>query len=145
LGERVALPEGADLNDLDTIDVQTGSYEENSVEFVLNMRGATLEVATFDDARLAETNFKDAALTGADFSKVTEIVDVSFKRADLRNAKLNEGAISDSDFRGADLTGAQIGTINLDDFNQDNTFNASTICPDGTASNGLGCLVNQLI
>ena len=144
LGERVALPEGADLNDLDTIDVQTDSSEEDS-EFVLNMRGATLEVATFDDARLAETNFKDAALTGADFSKVTEIVDVSFKRADLRNAKLNEGVISDSDFRGADLTGAQIGTINLDDFNQKNTFNASTICPDGTASNGQGCLVNQLI
>ena len=112
---------------------------------MLNMRGATLEVATFDDARLAKTNFKDAALTGADFSKVTEIVDVSFKRADLRNAKLNEGAISDSDFRGADLTGAQIGTINLDDFNQENTFNASTTCPDGTASNGLGCLVDQLI
>ena len=144
LGERVALPEGADLNDLDTIDVQTDSSEEDS-EFVLNMRGATLEVATFDDARLAKTNFKDAALTGADFSKVTEIVDVSFKRADLRNAKLNEGVISDSDFRGTDLTGAQIGTINLDDFNQKNTFNASTICPDGTVSNGQGCLVDQLI
>ena len=145
LGERVILPDFADLNDLDTIQVQTGTYEEDSGEFVLNMRGAILTAASFDRASLQLTNFEDATLTRADLSNVIRIINVNFKGADLRGASLKEGAISDSDFSGADLTGAQIGSINLEHFNQNNIFDSSTICPDGTFSNGQGCFASQLI
>ena len=99
-------------------------------------------------AQIDNAGFNDANMSGAKFqmdSKFPASINNSeFIGTNLQNAFIGTASIADSDFSGADLTGAVISPSNIDAFNT-NTFSTETICPDGTASNGSGCSVDQLI
>ena len=100
------------------------------------------------NARIDKAGFNDANMSGAKFQMDSRpqasFNDSEFIGTNLQNAFIGTASIADSDFSGADLTGAVISPSNIDAFNK-NTFSTETICPDGTASKGLGCSGDQLI
>ena len=166
LGRKVSLPKGADLSELevnqyldpflnndtflnDLFGDQFANDDPNDdPEFFIDLEGADLVEVDLSSARIDKAGFNDANMSGAKFQMDSRpqasINDSEFIGTNLQNAFIGTASIADSDFSGADLTGAVISPSNIDAFNT-NTFSTETICPDGTASNGLGCSGDQLI
>ena len=156
LGPKVSLPKGADLSDLEVnqyLDPLFNNLFDDQVvnddpEFFIDLEGADMVEVDLSSARIDKAGFNDANMSGAIFQMDSKfpasINDSEFVGTNLQKAFVGTASITDSDFSGADLTGAIIAPSNIDAFNT-NTFSTETICPDGTASNGSGCSVDQLI
>ena len=156
LGPKVSLPKGADLSDLEVnqyLDPLFNNLFDDQVvnddpEFFIDLEGADMVEVDLSSARIDKAGFNDANMSGAIFQMDSKfpasINDSEFVGTNLQKAFVGTASITDSDFSGADLTGAIIAPSNIDAFNT-NTFSTETICPDGTASNGSGCSVDQVI
>ncbi len=84
--------------------------------------------AKFIDAVLVGTNFDEARLSGADFSKA-DLTEASLRGADLFDAQLQEAVL-----RGADLTDARIQRANLSgaDLSGATWVDGKTVCGEGS-------------
>jgi len=105
---------GADLGgaNLSKARLHSASLDEANLSGT-NLSGAELNYANFGLAYLEGTEFRNAFLRGADFSRLGGFSQVNFSGADLSEVDLSEKGLSKLDFSEANLSGAYLREADL--------------------------------